>query len=202
MNNPLVPPDQLNWDASSKTYKVLSSTELNSLIESCFRTGLHEFSDITKVVREYERVRSGHLLFEQFLSGKIGIYEFDDEGSPIFESLREKLTTEVWFESRTEPFESSVEIMGRFVRCVKCKSNFFFNPIELYESVVEFCTKWEIDIMSGENPEEASLTINEPKFIFEFMRRSWNVISLDIESECVSMKVGFRGAWLRTDHDD
>lgn len=86
--NELVPKDDLYWDRETNTYNVLSKDELSEVIKACLRVGMDSESDIIKVVEEYERVRAGDLLFRRFFLGRIGVYEFAEDNSPIFEPLR------------------------------------------------------------------------------------------------------------------
>lgn len=87
--NELVPKDELYWDRETNTYNVLSKDEMSEVIKSCVRVGMKTEADIIKVLEEYERVRAGELLFKRFLLGTIGVYEFAEDDSPIFEPLRD-----------------------------------------------------------------------------------------------------------------
>lgn len=87
--NQLVPQDELHWDSDTNTYNILSKDETAKVIRACVRVGMTNEKEIIKVLEEYERVRSGELLFKRFLNGSIGVYDFDAEGSPIFEPVRE-----------------------------------------------------------------------------------------------------------------
>ncbi len=202
MNN-LVPPDQLNWDEKTGSYGIISNKETDDLIEACFRTGLNRPEDILKVVREYEKIRAGKLLFDQFMAGNIGIYEFDDEDSPIFESVKEETIREIRFEAHEGPVETGganhKSIGGRTVLC-DCDAR--FDVFAFYRSVLDFCEKWNIEVMNGENPEEEMVMRSDPEFLREARRRSWRVSSLEKTEGVTKIAVRFTGNWLRTDHQD
>lgn len=87
--NQLVPRDDLNWDGETNTYSILSKEEVAEVVKACVRVGMTGEKAIIKVIEEYERVKSGQLLFRRFFSGDIGVYDFDEGGCPIFEPLRE-----------------------------------------------------------------------------------------------------------------
>lgn len=86
--NDLVPKDDLHWDRETDTYRILSKEDTDEVIRACLRVGTTDQKDIVKVIEEYERVRAGLLLFRRFLEGSIGVYEFGEDGSPIFETIR------------------------------------------------------------------------------------------------------------------
>lgn len=86
--NDLVPRDELHWDSQTDTYSILSKEQTSDVIRACVRVGMEDERDIIKVIEEYERVRSGQMLFKRFLEGSIGIYEFEKDGSPVFEPVR------------------------------------------------------------------------------------------------------------------
>lgn len=88
--NELVPRDELHWDSETNTYSILSKNETSEVIRACVRVGMTKEKEIIKVIEEYERVRSGQLLFRRFLSGSIGVYDFDEENCPIFEPVRNR----------------------------------------------------------------------------------------------------------------
>ena len=200
--NGLVPPDQLHWNEDLKAYTLLSVKETETLIEACFRTGITDQKDIVKVVQEYEKVRSGQLLFDQFLSGNIGIYDFEEDGSPIFESVRSESVREISFESipcgEFVPDEGERVVDGRTVRC---KGEFNFDVFAFYKAVLGFCSKWGIDILGGENPEEEAISRCNQEFLSEIKRRSWRVVEVERDGESTRMRIMFTGNWLRTDHD-
>lgn len=199
--NGLVPPDQLHWNEDAKVYTLLSQKEMDTLIEACFRTGLTKEKDIVKVVHEYEKVRSGQLLFDQFLSGNIGVYEFSEDGSPIFELIRSESVREVSFESILGGFDVRNEnerlIGGRTVRC---EGDLKFDVFSFYSSVVDFCSKWGVDILNGENPEEEAILRCDPEFLSEIKRRSWRVVEVEKDGSLTKIRIMFTGNWLRTDH--
>jgi hypothetical protein len=196
--NGLVPPDQLHWNEDLNCYTIISQKETDDLIEACFRTGLRDAGDIARVVKEYEKVRSGQLLFDQFLAGNIGIYEFEGDGSPVFETTRKETVREIAFESVLgEDAPGSKTVDGR---SVTFEGDHGFNALALYESVVDFCSKWGVDVLGGENPEEEAITREDPDFVAEMRRRSWRVVEVDRDGDTTRMRVMFTGNWLRTDH--
>lgn len=197
--NGLVPPDQLHWNEDVKSYTLLSKKETDSLIEACFRTGLKDVKDILKVVKEYEKIRSGQLLFDQFLAGNIGIYDFDEDGSPAFESIRKETVHEIVFESTLGADGDATVIDGR---SVVCDTEAPFDVFAFYRAVVDFCSKWKIDILSGENPEEEAITRDDPEFIADLKRRSWRVVEVDKEGGSTRMRIMFTGNWLRTNYEE
>jgi len=89
--NDLVPVDDLHWDSETGTYAVISKEQAEEVVRACFMIGMEDPKDILKVIREYEVVNGGNLLFKQFLSGRIGINGFDESGSPVFEPIRRGL---------------------------------------------------------------------------------------------------------------
>jgi hypothetical protein len=196
--NGLVPPDQLHWNEDLNCYTIISRKETDDLIEACFRTGLRKADDIVRVVKEYEKVRSGQLLFDQFLAGNIGIYEFEGDGSPVFETTRKETVREIVFESVLgEDAPGSKTVDGR---SVSFDGDQGFNAVALYESVLGFCSKWCVDVLGGENPEEEAITREDPDFIAEMRRRSWRVVEVEKNGNTTRMRVMFTGNWLRTDH--
>jgi hypothetical protein len=195
--NGLVPPDQLHWSDDLKCYTIISPKETDDLIEACFRTGIKDAKQILNVVKEYEKVRSGQLLFGQFLAGNIGIYEFDEDGSPVFESIRKESIREITFDSRVEAENENAEsVYGRSVTCSTAGGE----SIAFYRAVVDFCSKWGIDILAGENPEEEAITREDPDFIADMRRRSWRVVEVENAGPSTRIRVMFTGDWLRTDH--
>lgn len=84
--NNFVPMDDLNWNEDSKSYGILSYEDQQEVIKACVASGINSPKDIAKVVREYETVRGGLLLFKHFMAGRLGICGFDASDSPIFES--------------------------------------------------------------------------------------------------------------------
>jgi len=198
--NALVPLDQLHWNEDTKSFGVLSKSQTDEVIEACVRIGLREPGQISNVLSEYERVMSGQLLFGQFLSGNLGIYEFDEEGSPIFEAVRENSKRDFVFESHasreTCPAGEVMEMGGRFVFCEGSDS---FKAFALYGVAVSFCSKWGIDLLSGENPEEHAITRDEPEFVDDMRRRSWRVLEVESEDGLVRVRIRLLGDWFRTD---
>jgi len=83
--NDFVPMDDLNWNEASKSYRILSEEEQENVIRACVKSGIESPLDIAKVVREYETVRGGALIFKNFMAGRLGICGFDKSDSPIFE---------------------------------------------------------------------------------------------------------------------
>jgi hypothetical protein len=197
--NGLVPPDQLHWSAELKCYTIISRREMDDLIEACFRTGMREASEIVKVVKEYERVRSGQLLFDQFLAGNIGVYEFEEDGSPIFEKIRNETVREISFESTLDGDDPDSKVIDG--RAVSFEGDQGFNAFALYESVVGFCSRWGVDLLGGENPEEEAITREEPEFIAEMRRRSWRIAEVEKIGGTTRFRVMFTGNWLRTNHE-
>jgi hypothetical protein len=195
--NGLVPPDQLHWSDDLKCYTIISQKETDELIEACFRTGIKDAKQILNVVKEYEKVRSGQLLFGQFLAGNIGIYEFEEDGSPVFESIRKESIREITFDSRVEAENENAEsVYGRSVTCSTAGGE----SIAFYRAIVDFCSKWGIDILAGENPEEEAITREDPDFIADMRRRSWRVVEVENAGPSTRIRVMFTGDWLRTDH--
>jgi hypothetical protein len=87
--NDLVPKDDLHWDCETNTYSILSKKDTSDVIEACVRLGMTKEKEIIKVLEEYERVKAGELLFKRFLSGGVGVYEFDEQDCPVFEPVRD-----------------------------------------------------------------------------------------------------------------
>jgi hypothetical protein len=199
--NSLVPSDQLQWNEDTKSFGLMSKAQVEELIEACLRVGIKDSSKILKILAEYEDVLSGQVLFNQFLSGNLGIYEFDEGGSPVFEPIRESSKREFFFESYLSesscPPNHSVQIGGRFVCCRESNDPEVF---ALYVSVLEFCSKWGISILEGENPEKESLTIDDPDFILEMRRRSWRILEIQCGGSSTSIRIQLIGDWLRTSH--
>lgn len=195
--NALVPPDQLHWSAEMNSYTLLSKKETEDLIGACLRTGLEDIKEIMKVVIEYEKVRSGQLLFDQLLAGNIGIYEFDEEGSPVFESIRKDSVREIGFKSSLAEDDEGAGLMidGR---SVFCDTEAPFDAFKLYRGVVGFCSRWGIDILGGENPEEESITREDPEFIADLRRRTWRVMDVKKDGDSTMMRITYTGHWLRT----
>lgn len=84
--NNFVPMDDLNWSEDSRSYAILSDEEQREIVKACVASGLNSPKDIAKVVKEYETVRAGVLIFKKFMEGRLGICGFDASDSPIFES--------------------------------------------------------------------------------------------------------------------
>jgi hypothetical protein len=171
---------------------------MDEVIEACFRTGINDTKKILKVVKEYEKMKSGQLLFEQFLSGNIGIYDFEEDGSPVFESIRQDSIQEITFHSFADETKGDSEaIRGR---SVTCSAGVGKESIAFYKTVMDFCSKWEIDIIGGENPEEEAIIREEPLFLNEMRRRSWRVVEVKKNEDSTMIRIMFTGNWLRTDH--
>lgn len=194
--NNFVPADELHWNESSNTYNILSQKEQEEIIGACLVAGVEKPADIIKVVREYEAVKGGALLFDQFLSGRLGICGFDESDSPIFESVDPDRGKTVNIESRaSRPECDSIESKGRFISCEDIDDEL---AETLHGAIVDFCSKWEIDIFNGENPEEADLHIDDPSFFSDLKRRGWSVSSVEVDGDSVFIEAKILGRWLRT----
>lgn len=184
--NRLVPADELHWDESSNSYQVLSPEQVDDIIGACMSGGMENPKSILKVVREYERVRCGELLFEQFFAGRVGICGFDESGSPIFDASKAVPENIVRFSCSRESKENSMsELCGWHVVCPEGESNF-----GLFSEVVDFCSRWGVDLFGGESPEVLGVMNEDPHFQAEFKRRPWRV-SL-VESSAGQVEVSIR----------
>lgn len=199
--NGLVPPDQLHWNEDVKSYTLLSKKETDDLIEACFRTGLKDIKDILKVVKEYENIRSGQLLFDQLLAGNIGIYDFDEDGSPVFESIRKDSIMEILFESTLSASFREGDAFMVDGRSVRCEAPSRTETEAFYRAVVGFCSKWDIDLLAGENPEEEAILREDPEFLADMKRRSWRVVELERDGDLTRIRIMFTGNWLRTNFE-
>jgi len=169
--NSLVPADELHWDESSNSYQVLSRNQIDEVIGTCLSGGIEDPKSILKVVREYERVRCGELLFEQFFAGRIGICGFDEEGSPVFDSSKAAPEKIIRFSCSRESHEDSIlEFCGWHVFCSEGDSN-----LGLFSEVVDFCSRWSVDLFGGESPEILGVMNDDPLFQKEFRERTWRV---------------------------
>jgi hypothetical protein len=196
--NDLVPADELHWDKESNSYGILSREQTDGLIEACLVAGVDNPSDIFKVIREYEMVRGGILLFEQFLSGRLGICGFDKLGSPIFEPKNSDSEAQVEFVSFVDAdeamaFGESFQECGRHVVSDKNEDR-----SELYRAVLNFCSKWEIDILGGENPELAGASNDDPAFIADLKRRGWVIEDVKCDKKKTVIKIRTSGHWFKT----
>jgi hypothetical protein len=196
--NDLVPADELHWDKESNSYGIISREQTDSLIQACLVAGVDNPSDIFKVIREYEMVRGGILLFDQFLSGRLGICGFDKLGSPVFEPKNSDSETQVEFVSfadadEARAFGESFQEGGRHVVSDKNEDH-----SELYQAVVNFCSKWEIDILGGENPELAGASNDDPAFLADLKIRGWVVEDVRCDKKKTVIKVRTSGHWFKT----
>lgn len=186
--NRLVPADEMHWDESSNSYQVLSQTQVDEIIRACMGVGMEDSKSILKVVREYEKVRCGELLFEQFFAGRIGICGFDDSGSPIFDSSSPSPETTVRFLcSRDGDPSSPLEFCGWSVSCPDGEEN-----IGLFSEVVDFCSKWGVDLFGGENPEVLGVMNDDPSFQREFTSRHWRVGIVESSAGRATVEVSVR----------
>lgn len=200
--NDLVPVDELHWDPKTGMYNILSHGQTEEIIEACLRIGMKSHSEILKVVKEYETVMSGVMLFNQFLSGRVGIYEFASDGSPIFEKVHDDEFKEIqfWsFESKEDAAEQGdfKECSGRFVVC-DCEAE--WDILDLYRAVLNFCQRWGIDIISGESPDDSPHAVDDSEFLVALRRRSWSVVEVEQGDGFVKIKATLFGRWLRTRH--
>jgi len=199
--NDLVPKDELNWDEDTGAYTILSKSQMDSLIHACLRVGMKNPKDILKVIREYENIRSGELLFNGFLSGKLGVYEFSPEGNAVFEPIRFDHKTTVEFLSfkkkeLAETHGTPREFGNRFVVCDSQADN--WDVFVLYETIMNFCSKWGIDILGGNNPEEATMSADDQELIDDVRGRIWSVSEVESDDLKTRLKVEVNGSWLRT----
>lgn len=199
--NELVPKDELNWDEETGAYTILSKSQRDNLIQACLRVGMKKPKDILKVIREYENVKSGELLFSGFLSGKLGIYEFSPDGNAVFEPVRSNHKTTVEFLSFKKRELAELhgyprELDHRFVVCDSQADN--WDIFVLYEAILNFCSKWGIDILGGESPEEAALSADDQDFIDDVRGRIWSVSEVESDNLKTRLKVEVNGSWLKT----
>lgn len=186
--NRLVPADEMHWDEDSNSYQVLSKLQIDNIIKACMSVGMEDPKNILKVVREYERVRCGELLFEQFFSGRIGICGFDEAGSPIFDPSKgaeEATLTFVCSRDRNE--DSLLEFCGWSVFCPDGEAN-----LGLFSDIVDFCSKWGVDLFGGENPEVLGVMNDEPAFQREFKSRPWRVALVESSAGRATVEVSVR----------
>lgn len=198
--NELVPKDELNWDPDTNDYTILSKTQVDNVMQACLRVGMKRPKDILKVLNEYENIRAGELLFNGFLSGKLGVYEFSPDGSAVFEPIRSGQKTTVEFLSFKEREVAQLhgnprEFSQRFV---VCNSEEKWDVFTLYETILNFCSKWGIDILGGDNPEEAALSAEDQEFMDDIRGRIWSVSEVDSDESRARLRVEVNGLWLRT----
>jgi len=196
--NDLVPADELHWDKESNSYGIISREQTDGLIQACLVAGVDDPSDIFRVVREYEMIRGGVLIFEQFMSGRLGICGFDKLGSPIFEPKNPDSEARVEFVSFVDADEARAfgESFQEGDRHVVSNEN--EDRSNLYLAVVNFCLKWEIDILGGENPELAGASNDDPAFLADLKRRGWVVDDVKRDKKKTVIKIRTSGHWFRT----
>lgn len=202
MKDQLVPVDELHWDDSTKSFNVLSRDQTEQVVEACLRIGMNKKDDVLKVVKEYETVMAGVLLFKEFLGGRVGVYEFSDAGEPIFEPVRDNKVTEVEFVSFDDDdaaagCQDTRECEGR---PVACDSEAEWDVLSLYGAVLDFCARWGVDVLAGESPDESSRAVDDPEFLSALRRRSWSVTGVERGRDRTTIRVGLFGKWLRTRH--
>jgi hypothetical protein len=186
--NSLVPLDELHWDPMTKSYRILSTDEVDDLIKACMAAGMEDTKSIVKVIKEYERVRSGKLLFDQFLAGRIGICDFDKNGSPVFDSSRPAAETSVRFVCDRYGCDcDSAEFNGWHVSCPDG------NHLEMFSDIARFCSKWGVDLFGGENPEVLGAINDDPEFQREFSRRPWRAVHVESSAGRTNVDVVVRG---------
>ena len=79
--NKLIPADQLHWSEEERAYLPISMQEVNKISSLC--GGLtHE--QTVAVVMDYQEYKVGHLLWRNFMDGKIKISGVDQNGKPLF----------------------------------------------------------------------------------------------------------------------
>lgn len=198
--NELVPKDELNWDPDTNDYTILSKTQVDNVMQACLRVGMKRPKDILKVLNEYENIRAGELLFNGFLSGKLGVYEFSPDGSAVFEPIRSDQKTTVEFlsfkEREVAQLHGNPREFGQ--RFVVCNSEEKWDVFTLYETILNFCSKWGIDILGGDNPEEAALSAEDQEFMDDIKGRIWSVSEVDSDGSRARLRVEVNGLWLRT----
>lgn len=194
--NELVPADELHWDADSGSYRILSKEQTDELIEACLVSGVDRPADISKVVKEYEMVRGGTLLFDQFLSGKVAVCGFNEAGSPVFEPKDTKSMIHVDIKSHVGPpqdEELDAELVGERHVCANHECG-----VELYKGVMAFCEKWGVDILAGDNPDLSDLALESAPFMADLKRRGWSVVRVEAGEDATCITVRLSGPWFRT----
>jgi len=88
--NNIIPADDLFWDEIEKKYVALSKEETEDIILSCMRENFDNFEDIYKMINWCAKIRIGNILWKNFISGSIGINDFDTEEEPMFCAQGEK----------------------------------------------------------------------------------------------------------------
>lgn len=196
----IIPLDDLHWDSSSKSFQVLSETQVANIVEACYRIGMIDSYEIRKVIKEYEQVKCGNLFFKHFINGNLAIYEFH-KGIPQFEPVKNEQEVILKFTSFSNEEEAKCfgfykELNQRFVNFGDVEYNDILET--LYETILNFAKRWNINILSGENIENNELAFQNIQFATELQRRNWSILELNKLPGKVIIVVRLKGSWFRT----
>jgi hypothetical protein len=71
--------DDLHWNSEEKRFVALSEEELDKIISTCVLSGIDDDDKIEQMVRWAEKARTGQLLLEGIIDGRLGIRLDKDE---------------------------------------------------------------------------------------------------------------------------
>lgn len=94
----LIPADDLHWNEEEEKRILLSNEEIRKLVEACVKCGLSDGVDgtdeegtnrIMSVIRWAEQIKSGNILLNGLLAGRLGVATDESNSEPIFFSMEE-----------------------------------------------------------------------------------------------------------------
>lgn len=196
-----IPKDDLHWDEDSKKHLILSQKEIENVLRSCFKCGLDQ-GDTLKVLRQYEDYKTADILFKNFLEGKIGIYSFGSNGSPIFEAPKNQyLDLVLIYAGCYSEFEHLYKIPyteGQFLACSQPIDLIPFDKI--FHTVSRWCKERGFDLKAKENPDDFSTWSKEPdaEVADEIKSKTWRIVELSSNDDYLRLKLEI-GLWFEHD---
>lgn len=198
--NGLIPADDLHWDEDDKKYVVVSKEEQDKLFKACFGCGLEE-KETLRIFRCFTYYKTSEVLFKHFLEGNIGIYSFDDNGSPIFEKLKheEQILDLVYSHSKTN------EDTSTFIDSVDTEEGVLSSsqprdlvPFErMYKAITKWCRDKGFNLWEKENPDDESTWLQErdEELSKEIREKGWRLNCVDSNNGCLRLQIVL-GRWF------
>ena len=86
----LIPADDLHWNEEEQKRVLLSDEEIQKIVETCVECGMAgELDDIMIVVKWAEHVKSGNILLNGILGGRLGVFATEGMYEPSIFPINE-----------------------------------------------------------------------------------------------------------------
>lgn len=198
--NDLIPADDLYWCEEEKKYVVVSKEEEDKLFRACFGCGLEE-KETLRILKSFTYYKTSEVLFKHFLEGNIGIYSFDETGSPIFEKIKEEdqFLDLVCFREKLNEIEDRfvdfIEVDGGQVGSSQTRDLVPFD--RMYKTITKWCEDKGFDLWKKENPdnEDTWLKDREEDVSKKLRDKGWSLEQVEVDGERLYLRVRL-GRWF------